>query len=62
MDADGRVTGVITNRDIGIASSMRYRPASEIAVREIVGGTVVTASPEEDVHDVLRRTAGASSG
>jgi CBS domain-containing protein len=51
---EGRVAGVITDRDICIAVATRGRTADRIAVREVVADYVCTCLPEDDVAAALR--------
>lgn len=52
--ADGKATTVITDRDIAIAAATKPRPASQIAVREVVNGKLFTCRPQDDVRDALK--------
>ena len=51
---DGRVAGIITDRDICIAVAPRGRPADRIAVREVVRDHVHTCLPEDDATAALQ--------
>jgi CBS-domain-containing membrane protein len=52
---DGRkVVGMITDRDICMASAMRDRNPSAISVEEIMNTTVYAAAAEEDVEQALQ--------
>ena len=53
-DADNRVVGLITDRDISIAVATRNRLASEIAVREVTSGQVHASNPNQRVQDLLQ--------
>ena len=51
---DGRkVIGMITDRDICMATAMRDRNPSSISVEEVMNATVYAAEPEEDVEQAL---------
>jgi CBS domain-containing protein len=50
---EGRVVGLITDRDICIAGATKNRNLSNIAVEEIVTGKVYSCAPEDDVHKAL---------
>lgn len=52
-DDDGRVVGIVTDRDICMALSMRGKTASELHVGEVMAGAVRTCSPVDDVSDAL---------
>ena len=51
---DRKVVGIITDRDICMATAMRDRVPSCISVEEVMNGKIYSATPEEDVADVLR--------
>lgn len=52
---DGRkVVGMITDRDICMASAMRDRNPSAISVEEVMNATVYAADGEEDVEQALQ--------
>lgn len=52
--ADGKVIGVITDRDICIALGTRNRPAGEITVAEVLTGKLYSCSPDDDIHMALQ--------
>jgi CBS-domain-containing membrane protein len=52
---DGRkVVGMITDRDICMATAVRDRNPSSISVEEVMNATVYGAEPEEDVEQALQ--------
>jgi CBS domain-containing protein len=53
VDADGKVIGMITDRDICMAVSTRNRLASEIKVNEVMSGRVYACSADDDIRDAL---------
>jgi CBS domain-containing protein len=53
VDAEGKVTGVVTDRDIAMATATKYRPAREIAVREVTADRLFTCSLRDDVKEAL---------
>lgn len=53
VDAENKVVGVVTDRDICIAAATRSRLASEIRVGDVIGGTCVTCRASDDVRSVL---------
>jgi len=55
VDRQGRVAGVITDRDIAIAAATRQRNASHIGVHEAMTGKVKSCSPDDDVLTALER-------
>ena len=52
---DGRVAGIITDRDICIALATRSRSADRIAVREVARDHVYTCLTDEDVSAALQK-------
>ena len=54
VDEAGKVVGVITDRDICMSTSTKYRPAAEISVREACSGEVLTCRAQDDVRDALK--------
>ncbi len=53
---DGRkVVGIITDRDICMATAMRDRNPSSISVEEVMNATVYAAAPEEDIEQALQK-------
>lgn len=54
VDGERRVVGMITDRDICMAVATRGRRASEIAVSEVLSGSVYCCAPGDDVRAALR--------
>jgi CBS domain-containing protein len=54
VDSNGRIQGVVTDRDICIALGTRNRLPGEIAVREVMSQKVFSCSQEDDVHVALQ--------
>jgi CBS domain-containing protein len=54
VNDEGRVTGVITDRDICIAVATRGRAADRIAVREVAQDHAHTCLPDDDIIAALR--------
>jgi len=52
--ADGKVTGVITDRDICVALGTRNRLPGDIAVGEVMSGKLYSCAPEDDIHQALQ--------
>ena len=50
----GKVTSVITDRDICVALGTRNKPASEITVRDVSSRVPRTCGPDDDIHTALR--------
>jgi CBS domain-containing protein len=55
--ADGRVVGVISDRDIAISVALRGCRAAELMVGEVMQGSeaVVTCDPEDSNTEVMKR-------
>jgi CBS domain-containing protein len=51
--ADGKLVGVVTDRDMYIALATRNQRASRVAVAEVVQSPAITCGPEDDVHVAL---------
>jgi len=50
---DGKLVGVVTDRDLYIALATRDRRASELTVGEVAQGPVYTCDPDDDVQAAL---------
>ena len=50
---DGKLVGVVTDRDLFIALGTRDRRASDVTVGEVAEAPVVSCGPDEDVGAVL---------
>jgi CBS domain-containing protein len=59
VNAQQKVIGVVTDRDVCIALGTRNRLAGEIIVREVASGNVFTCRPDDDVRDALTTMAHA---
>jgi CBS domain-containing protein len=57
LDSAGRVTGIITDRDICIALGTKNIRASDVLAREVSSPGCVSCSPGNDVRDALRTMA-----
>lgn len=53
VDGDGKLIGVVTDRDICIALGTRYRLPGELTVGEVAIRKVFTCKPNDDVHEAL---------
>jgi CBS domain-containing protein len=53
QSADGRVIGVITDRDICIALGTRNCPAGEVSVGEVMSSKLYSCAPDDDIHMAL---------
>lgn len=54
---NGRLIGVVTDRDMCIALATRNKPAAEISAGEVGRKPVFTCSQEDDVHAALAAMA-----
>src|SRR5919205_701264 len=57
VEEGGGVVGVITDRDICMALSMRGQRAGEVRVAEVMSGGVETCTPVDDVREALEAMA-----
>jgi len=53
VGVDGKVVGVVTDRDICIALGTRGRPSGDVAVSDVMSKKVFFCGPEDDVHSAL---------
>ncbi len=51
---NGKVIGVITDRDICIALGTRSRPPGDINVGEVMSGKLHGCAPDDDIHVALQ--------
>ncbi|HKV24744.1 MAG TPA: CBS domain-containing protein [Candidatus Acidoferrum sp.] len=54
---DGKLTGVVTDRDICIAMGTRNRLPGDLTVGEIATQKVHTCKPNDDIHEALSTIA-----
>lgn len=54
MGTNGKIVGVITDRDICIALGTRNRLPGEVTVREVMSNRLFACSPDDDVHTALQ--------
>jgi CBS domain-containing protein len=54
VDDDGRVLGMITDRDICIAAATNHQDIASIKVGEVTTGEVQSCAPETSVRDALK--------
>jgi CBS domain-containing protein len=50
---DGKIVGVVTDRDMYVALATRDQRASRVAVRDVVQAPAITCGPEDDVRAAL---------
>lgn len=54
VDGKGQVVGMITDRDVCIATGYHRRDPATILVRDVMTGNVYSCSPETDLREALR--------
>jgi CBS domain-containing protein len=50
---EGKLAGIVTDRDMYIAMATRNKPASQLTVGEVARKQAFTCSPDDDVHKAL---------
>lgn len=53
LNAEGKVIGVITDRDVCMATATKNKPPSEITVWETISGRAHTCQRSDDIHTAL---------
>jgi CBS domain-containing protein len=53
IDSSGKPCGMITDRDVAMASALRHKPLWDIKTREVSNERIYTCSPDEDVNQAL---------
>jgi|SRR5690242_12872195 len=51
---DGKIVGVVTDRDICVALGTRNRLPGDVTVGEVMSGKVYSCDPEDDIHLALQ--------
>ncbi len=54
VDTDGKVIGMITDRDICIAAATKHQDIAGIKVNEVTTGQVQSCTPETSLRDALK--------
>jgi len=57
VGADGKLIGVVSDRDICIAMGTRSRVAGDLTVGEIATKKIFTCVPEDEIHEALQTIA-----
>ena len=52
--SDGKVIGVVTDRDICIALGTRSRLAGDVLVSEVMSGKLCSCAPDDEIHVALQ--------
>jgi CBS domain-containing protein len=55
--ADGKLAGVVTDRDLCIALGTRRCLPGDLPVAEVMSREVATCSPEDDIHEAMSTMA-----
>jgi len=50
---DGKLAGIITDRDICIALGTRDKAAADTTVKDVASADVQTCAPEDDIHTAM---------
>jgi CBS domain-containing protein len=53
LDRDGKVSGMITDRDICMAVATKRRPSEAVRVDEVVSGRLFALEPEDSLAEAL---------
>lgn len=53
VDAERRIVGMITDRDICMAVSTRNRLATDLRVSEVISGKVYACAPDDNIRDAM---------
>jgi CBS domain-containing protein len=54
MGTNGKIVGVVTDRDICIALGTRNCPPGDVTVRQVMSNRLFACSPDDDVHISLQ--------
>ena len=57
VDTNGKVIGVVTDRDLCIALGTRNRLPGEITVGQVASNKVLTCKPDDDIREALNTMA-----
>ncbi|GAB3702381.1 CBS domain-containing protein [Corynebacterium nasicanis] len=53
IDGEGRVVGIITDRDIVVTALAEGRDPTAVTVGELIDATLITVAPEDSAEEVL---------
>jgi CBS domain-containing protein len=53
VDHDGKPCGMVTDRDVAMASALRHKPLWEIRTQEVSNHAVYTCTPNDDVKEAM---------
>jgi CBS domain-containing protein len=52
VDEEGKLAGMVTDRDIGMAAYTQGRPLAEIVVSDVMARHVISAEPDQELGEV----------
>src|SRR5579862_3875894 len=55
VSAEGKVIGLLTDREIAMAMAAKNRGAAQILVRELLGGELVLCTADDAIADVFQK-------
>ena len=55
VDAEGKVTGLLTDRDLAMSMAAKNRGSSQILVREVTSGELFTCVPEDEIAAAIQK-------
>jgi CBS domain-containing protein len=55
VNPEGKVVGLLTDRDLAMAMAAKNRGASQILVREVVSQELFACTPEEEVVEAIKK-------
>lgn len=55
VDADKKLIGMLTDRDLALAVVARNRKASDVQTKEVIKGKAISCAPDDNLEDVLRK-------
>lgn len=55
VEAENRVVGMLTDRDICLAVAARNRKASDVKTKELINNQPITCSPDEKLENALKK-------
>jgi len=55
VDAENKVVGIITDRDICIAVAARNKKVSQVKVKELTGGKIIGCAANDKIEDALKK-------
>ena len=55
VNPEGKVTGIITDRDLAMAMAAKNRGSAQILVREITSGELFSCTPEDELGVAIER-------